>query len=135
MLDGEKETADPEKTEESRAFVRSFVDEVLVNGRLDRLGHYVDSENYIEHNPRMADGLPSLRASLAGNDRARSYDKIHRLLAEGSFVLCVTEGSLDGVHVSFYDLFRVAEGKIVEHWDTVDEVPPRSEWVNDNGKF
>ena len=41
----------------------------------------------------------------------------------------------DENHVSFYDLFRVADGKIAEHWDTVDPVPPRSEWVNNNGKF
>jgi predicted SnoaL-like aldol condensation-catalyzing enzyme len=51
------------------------------------------------------------------------------------FVLSVGEGSLDGVHSSFYDLFRVAEGKLVEHWDTIEEVPPRNEWKNDNGKF
>ena len=83
----------------------------------------------------MRDGLPALREALSGNDKARRYDKIHRLLAEGSFVLSVCEGSLKGVHNSFYDLFRVADGKIVEHWDTVDPVPPRSEWVNNNGKF
>ena len=63
------------------------------------------------------------------------YQRIHRVLAEGSFVLCVSEGSLDGRHSSFYDLFRLADGKVVEHWDTTEEVPPRSEWVNDNGKF
>ena len=45
------------------------------------------------------------------------------------------EGFLDGVHSSFYDLYRVARGKIVEHWDTNEAVPPRSEWKNDNGKF
>ena len=83
----------------------------------------------------MADGLPALRIALSDNDRLRSYDRIHRLLAEGDFVLCVSEGSLDGVHVSFYDLFRVANGKIVEHWDTTEAVPPRSEWKNNNGKF
>jgi len=57
------------------------------------------------------------------------------LLVEGSFALSVGEGTLDGVHSSFYDLFRVADGKIVEHWDTIEAVPPRSEWKNDNGKF
>ena len=60
---------------------------------------------------------------------------LHRVLAEGSFVLSVSEGSLGGVHSSFYDLFRIAEGKIVEHWDTIEAIPPRSDWKNDNGKF
>jgi len=63
------------------------------------------------------------------------YDENHRLLAEGNFVLSVSEGFLGGVHTSFYDLFRVSNGKLVEHWDTVDEIPPRSEWKNENGKF
>jgi predicted SnoaL-like aldol condensation-catalyzing enzyme len=135
MLDGTTEATDQEKTEENRALIRSFLDEVMVNDRLDRLDHYIDSVSYIEHNRNMADGLPALRETLSRNARQRKYDKIHRLLAEGSFVLSVTEGSLDGLHVSFYDLFRIANGMIVEHWDTVDEVPPRSQWVNSNGKF
>ncbi len=37
----------------------------------------------------------------------------HRILAEGNFVLSVSEGSLNGAHTSFYDLFRLADGKIV----------------------
>ncbi len=83
----------------------------------------------------MSDGLPALREALSREDILRNYEQIHRVLAEGSFVLSVYEGHLDGDHVSFYDLFRIANRKIVEHWDTVDPVPPRSEWVNDNGKF
>jgi len=135
MLDGSTETTDLDRTEENRNLVKSFMEEVLVGDQLSRLDHYVDSECYVEHNPHMEDGLLALRDALSGNDQARKYDKIHRVLAEGSFVLCVCEGSLDNKHVGFYDLFRVADGKVVEHWDTVTPVPPRSEWVNDNGKF
>ena len=135
MLDGETEAADHDKTEENRALARAFVEETLVGGQLGRLGDFICAENYVEHNPRMGDGLAALRDNLQRNEVGRRYDKLHRVLAEGSFVLCVCEGSLGGEHVSFYDLFRIAGGKIVEHWDTVDEVPPRSEWVNDNGKF
>ena len=135
MLDGTRETADFERTEENRVRIRTFVEEVLVRGQLDRLDHFIDSAGYVEHNPKMRDGLPALRDALSSDVAARSYEKIHRVLAEGSFVLCVSEGYRDEEHVSFYDLFRLAEGKIVEHWDTVDPVPPRSEWLNTNGKF
>jgi predicted SnoaL-like aldol condensation-catalyzing enzyme len=38
-------------------------------------------------------------------------------------------------HVAFYDLFRVENGKIVEHWDTIEEIPARENWRNANGKF
>ena len=135
MIDGPTETTDLDRTEENRNLIRSFFDEVLVGGQLDRLDHYIDSEGYTEHNPDMVDGLPALRASLSSNAKVKTYDKLHRVLAEGSFVLSVGEGSLTGVHSSFYDLFRVAEGKLVEHWETIEAVPPRSEWKNDNGKF
>ena len=106
-----------------------------MKSRLDRLDHYIDPTGYIEHNPLMSDSLLALREALSGNDKVRSYDRIHRILAEGNFVLCVSEGFLDSVHSSFYDLFRISDGKIVEHWDTREAVPARSEWVNQNGKF
>lgn len=139
MNDGPTEVADLDRTEANRELVRSFVMEVLIDGQLERLGDYVDGQVFIEHNPEMPDDLSGLRSALerSANDGNRrvDYRRSHRLLAEGNFVLTVNEGFRSGVHSSFYDLFRVANGKIVEHWDTLDEVPPRSEWKNDNGKF
>ena len=137
MVDGPTEAADPAAAELYREIVRSFVDEVLINGQLDRLEHYINGECFTEHNPRIADGLSALRAALTAstNGNTIEYDRVHRLLAEGSFVLSVCEGSLRGVHSSFYDLYRVANSKIVEHWDTTEAIPPRTEWKNDNGKF
>lgn len=135
MIDGPTEATDLDRTEENRDFIRSFVQEVLIGGQMDRLDHYIDSDSYTEHNPHMADGLSSLHETLSSENHVRTYDKIHRILSEGSFVLCVSEGSLDGVHSSFYDLFRITDVKVVEHWDTTEAVPPRSEWKNDNGKF
>jgi predicted SnoaL-like aldol condensation-catalyzing enzyme len=138
MIDGPTQATDLERTDSNRMIVRSFIDEVLIKGQLDKLEDYIDSGDFTQHNPRLDDGLPALRSALKATydtGRAIQYDRIHRLLAEGSFVLCVSEGSLDGVHSSFYDLFRVSEGKLVEHWDTIEAVPPRTEWKNDNGKF
>ena len=64
-----------------------------------------------------------------------AYQRCHRVLAEGNFVLSVCEGQLNGAHTAFYDLFRLADGKIVEHWDTTEKVAPKEEWKNSNGKF
>ena len=139
MVDGPTEVTDLEWTDSNREFVQSFIDEVLINGQFERLARYVDGESYTEHNPRMGDGLSALHSALCWSTPNEGitirYDRVHRLLAEGNFVLSVSEGSLDGVHSSFHDLFRVANGKLVEHWDTTEAIPPRSEWKNDNGKF
>ena len=40
----------------------------------------------------------------------------------------------DRIH-AVYDLFRVEHGKIAEHWDTIETIPPRDQWKNQNGKF
>ena len=137
MLEGATEIVDLDKTEANRAFVRAFVDEVLVRRRIDRLEEYLD-DDLIQHNPQIADGVAALRSALevsANGGFAIEYDQTHRVLAEGNFVLCMSEGRRDGLHASFYDLFRVADGRIVEHWDTIESIPLRSEWKNENGKF
>lgn len=100
---------------------------------------YIDDEYFTEHNPRIGDGLSALYSALSdpvSNDGISiKYEKIHRILAEGNFVLSVSEGSLNGVHSSFYDLYRVAHDRLVEHWDTTEAITPRHKWKNDNGKF
>ncbi len=138
MVDGPTEADDHELTEINRTLVRSFVEAVLVQGQLDRIETYLDGEAYAEHNPRTGDGLSMLRSALEAIDNDRKlidYQRVHRVLAEGNFVLCVSEGSFSGEHSSFYDLFRVANGRIAEHWDTIERIAPRNEWKNHNGKF
>lgn len=138
MVDGPTEAVDLEQTESHRTLVRSLIEEVLINGNLDRLTHYVDDKIFAEHNPRLGDDVSELRSALAAKGkygRCIDYQRAHRVLAEGSFVLGVSEGNYDDVHTAFYDLFRLADGKIVEHWDTTEKIAPRSKWKNDNGKF
>lgn len=138
MVDGPTEANDPELTEGHRTLVRSFVETVLVEGQFDRLSDFINEDAYAEHNPRLGDDVSILRSALeakTGNQRHIDYQRVHRVLAEGNFVLCVSEGHSDGVHCAFYDLFRIADGRVVEHWDTTERVAPRDEWKNDNGKF
>ncbi len=138
MVDGPTEATDHALTEVNRRFVRSFVELVFVQGQLERLQEFVNESDYAEHNSQRGDGVDALKSALVAKDgrrRQTGYRRVHRVLAEGDFVLCVSEGELGGVHTAFYDLYRVANGKIVEHWDTIEKVAPRAEWKNDNGKF
>ena len=138
MIDGPTEVVDLDRTGENRAFVAAFIDDILVNGRVDKLAAYIDGEHYTQHNPRIGDGLSGLGDALEVMAKAgvvMKYDRVHRVLGEGNFVLTVSEGSLGGHATAFYDLFRVAGGVIVEHWDVIERIPARDQWKNDNGKF
>lgn len=138
MTDGATAITDLDKTEINKALVRSFVDEILIHGKMEKLAGYFDGDNYIQHNPHIADGLSGLGKALeemAAQGITMKYDKIHMALGEGNFVLVVSEGYFAGRHTAFYDLFRVENGKIAEHWDVIEQIPPREEWKNNNGKF
>ena len=138
MIDGATHTTDIDKTAANKQLVASFVDDILVHGRMDRLNTYIVGDNYLQHNPQIADGLSGLGAALEAMAKAgitMKYNQVHKVLGEGNFVLVVSEGEFAGKPTSFYDLFRVEAGKIVEHWDTIEALPPRAEWKNGNGKF
>lgn len=138
MTEGPIEATDLAQTEENRDLVRRFVAEVMIERRLDLLTDFIHPTAFAQHSPELADGIEPLRAALLAETEdgpAIVYDRTHRVLAQGNFALAVSEGHLRGRHTAFYDLYRVADGMIVEHWDTVEAVPPASEWKNDNGKF
>ena len=138
LVDGPTEALDLHRTVENKALVTAFVDDILVHGRMEKLAGYFDGDRYIQHNPQIADGLSGLGAALKAMADAgvtMKYDRVHRVLGQGEFVLAASEGVFAGKPASFYDLFRVENGKIAEHWDTIETIPPRSEWKNENGKF
>ena len=139
--DGPTQPEDLDRTEANKELIGSYLEDTLVHGRLERMAAYFDREKYIQHNPNAGDGLAARRQAAkerATRDGVLKYDKIHKLLGEGSFVLAVSEGRYGpsgGKHTCFYDLFRVEGGKIAEHWDTVDTIPEKETWKNKNGKF
>jgi len=133
MVDGETQVTDLDKTEDNRKIVSCFINDVLINHQFDTLGQYIDEKNYTEHSPRKIDELSSIITILS--EQKIQYQKNHRILAEGNFVLSANEGSVNGVNTAFYDLYRISAGKIVEHWDTTEEIPTRDKWKNNNGKF
>ena len=58
-----------------------------------------------------------------------------RTMVDGPTTPPVSEGTRAGTPTAFYDLYRLKNAKVVEHWDTTEPVPPKSEWKNNNGKF
>jgi predicted SnoaL-like aldol condensation-catalyzing enzyme len=138
MIDGATASTDVAKTEENKNLVRQFVDDILVNAKMDKLAGYFNGDNYIQHNPQIPDqlsGLGNTLGELAKQGITLKYDKIHKVLGEGNFVLVVSEGKFGKSYNAFYDLFRVENGKIAEHWDVIEPIPAKETWKNNNGKF
>jgi predicted SnoaL-like aldol condensation-catalyzing enzyme len=103
----------------------------LVAGLPESFGY----EGAREHNPEAADGLDGFGAAAAKwaeQGKNLVYKTVHKVIAEGDFVLLQSEGEF-GVPVAYYDLFRVQGGKIVEHWDVISPIP--AEVPHGNGLF
>ena len=138
QIDGTAEIADLDKTGENRELVENFLYDVMQGNNPDKTADYFDGDAYIQHNTAIADGVSGLSealAALAGQGVEMIYDEVHMVLAQGNFVLAVSEGTYGGVPTSYYDLWRVEGGKIAEHWDVMETIADESTWQNENGKF
>ena len=138
QIDGTKEIKDTDKTESNRELVKNFLYDVMQGKRPEKTPDYFDGDTYLQHNTGIADGLSGLGAALAALAKQNIqmiYTATHQVLAQGNFVLAVSEGTFGGAPTSYYDLWRVENGKIAEHWDVMETIADKSTWQNQNGKF
>ncbi|WP_375559187.1 hypothetical protein ACE193_15795 [Bernardetia sp. OM2101] len=138
QTDGNTTITDLDKTNANKKLVKDFINTVLIKGEFDKMPNYFDGDNYIQHNSMIGDGLSGLGKAfeeMAKNGVTMVFEKNHIILAEGNFVLAVSEGKFAEKPTSFYDLFRIENGKIAEHWDTIETIAPESDRKNSNGKF
>lgn len=135
QVDGPTEIGDPSRTEATRALVAEFAEKVLKGADYSVLTDYISTEQYHQHNPEAGDGLAGFgeaAAKWADQGKTLAYKTVHRIVAEGDFALVQSEGEF-GVPVAYWDLFRVSDGRIVEHWDVIAAVP--AELPHGNGLF
>ena len=140
QFDGATKITDLDKTEQNKTLVADFVNTILIKGDMAKIGQFIGSEDtdYIQHNPNIGDGLNNLGnalGELAKMGMPMVVKTHHKVLGEGNFVLSISEGTFMQQHVAFYDLFRVENNMIVEHWDTIETIPAKADWKNSNGKF
>jgi predicted SnoaL-like aldol condensation-catalyzing enzyme len=127
MLDGPVVPSDLDKTEENKALVEKFVREVLIGRRPDALAGYFDGDAYVQHSPNVDDGVSSFAEALTGGDAFPRLEGLHLVVGQGDLVLVLSEGRQNGERVSSFNLFRVQDGFIAEHWDIVQAVLPAGE--------
>ena len=138
QVDGYNSLEDLDKTEENRELIKNFLNDVMQGKAPEKTPSYFDGDTYIQHNTGIADGLSGLGAALEALGKQgiqMIYDTVHQVLAEGNYVLAVSEGSFGGVPTSYYDLWRIENGKIAEHWDVMETIAEKDTWQNQNGKF
>lgn len=137
QIDGPTEVTDLDKTEANRQLVLDLINDALMpGGDASRLDRYISTETYIQHNKEVGDGLAHFQKLASMPNRPLNYKKVHLCVAQGNFVATLSEANWnDGQLNQDYaqvDIFRIENGKIVEHWDNVEPVPEVS--VN-MGKF
>ena len=135
MLDGATEITDKNLTTKNKEFATSFVQSVLIEGRFEKLPEFYHQE-IIQHNPFIDNTIPGLIKGveeLQKKGLSIEIKKIVKVLGEGNFVLVCSEGKFAGKHTAFFDLFRLEDGIIVEHWDVLQEIPEKM--AHDNGFF
>ena len=119
MTDGPTEVTDLDQTEANKAFVAEFAQAVLIEGDFSRIADFIIGGDAFEE--------------LAAQGNALRYTKVHKIIGAGNFVLMMSEGTLGETPTAYYDLFRIENGLIVEHWDVIQEIP--ATMAHDNGKF
>jgi predicted SnoaL-like aldol condensation-catalyzing enzyme len=122
--------------ERNRELVVKFYDGVFNQHEVEK-GAAVLSDDYRQHNPGVPNGKKPFVDYFTGffKTHSESHARIVRSAATDDLVwlhIHSTNGSLDRGR-AIVDIFRVKNGKIVEHWDVIQAVPEKS--ANDNTMF
>ena len=136
MVDGATAITNLDQTAANKTLAVNILQDVLMGQNPNNITNYI-AEDYIQHNPQIDNGLQGIIDAvtyLTSINNMFQYNTIHKVIGEGNFVLTVSEGTWNGTSNAFYDLFRMENGKAVEHWDVIQPVPTTG-LANDNGMF
>jgi predicted SnoaL-like aldol condensation-catalyzing enzyme len=128
--------ADTLQMEENKKAVRALYEAALNKKDFDEASKYLGSK-YIQHNPNAADGPDGLKGFIGflKDKFPNNRSEIKRIFADGDYVIvhvhAVREPGTRGNAI--IDIFRLENGKVVEHWDVVQPIPEKA--ANDNGMF
>lgn len=122
--------------EANKKLVLDFYETVLNGKDADAASRYV-ADNYIQHNPRVPNGIAALQGFVREMRRSvpESRSTVKRVVAEGPLVVLhsFVQRSPQDRGSALVDIFRVEAGLIVEHWDVMQPVPETA--ANQNTMF
>lgn len=123
--------------EQNKKIVTDFYEGVFLKHQVKAYADRYIGDQYIQHNPHVPDGKSPFVDFFTGhfkeNPEAKSV--IKRAVAEGDLVFLHVHSTQNAQDrgVAIVDIFRVKNGKIVEHWDVQQAVPEQS--ANTNTMF
>ena len=133
LTDGSTEVVDIEKTGENKKIIGEFITKATQATKPEDLGLLINTyfnPEFKQHNPGAGDGINGMFEGFQNGGLGFSFTKLHQVFGEGNFILTVSEGTNFGTPSAFYDLFRLEDGKIVEHWDIIQDIPENSANAN-----
>jgi predicted SnoaL-like aldol condensation-catalyzing enzyme len=128
--------ADAQQQEANKKIVVEFYDKAINQKDFDAASKYL-GVRYTQHNPNAADGPEGLKAFLQflKEKFPSSRSEIKRVFADGDYVIlhvhAIREPGARGNAI--VDIFKLENGKVVEHWDVVQPIPEKA--ANTNGMF
>lgn len=128
--------ADARQMEENKRIVVDFYDKAI-NKKDFEAAKVHFGPKYIQHNPRAADGPEGLKAFIGFlKGKFPSYQStFKRVFADGDHVIVHVHNIPEPGHRgrAIIDIFRLENGKIVEHWDVAQDIPEKA--MNNNTMF
>jgi len=125
------------RAETNKKIVRDFYDLAFTQRKPTEAAKKYLGTKYVQHNPYVADGPEAFSTYFEGylKSHPRASVDVKRAVAEGDLVVLHLnfKGSDADRGKAVVDIFRVAGGKIVEHWDVTQDVPEKA--VNPNTMF
>jgi len=116
--------------------VTEFYEKAFNQKDFEAASKYLGS-TYTQHNPTAADGSEGLKVFIQflRDNYPNAHSQLKRVFADGDYVILhvhsIRETGTRGRAI--FDLFKLENGKIVEHWDAVQDIPEKS--ANPNGMF
>ena len=128
-------TSELPSEQDAKRIVLEFFDLAFVQGQAAEAAERYLGTEYKQHNPHAPDGREAfvgLMAGLMEQQSPMTFD-IRRVIAENDLVVVhyLLKMSPDDLGQAVVDIFRVEDGRIVEHWDVLQPVPAES--ANTNG--
>ncbi|HAW21014.1 MAG TPA: hypothetical protein DCX14_12600 [Flavobacteriales bacterium] len=134
-IDGGFRVIDLDRTNENKALIRSMIRDLYIDRTgMDSLEKYVSIDQFIQHTPNSADGIQAHRSFLKDPECPLHYKEVVLCVGSGNYVATLSKATWHGDEHAQADLFRIENGKVVEHWDASEKIPPKHEWLN-AGKF